>query len=255
MINPEVAALFRRTTPTLSLAVHGNDHVKQELGRCTSEDASRRLLAQALHRITRFEQRSGLSVARVMIAPHGICSRPAMRALADCGFDAACFWMGPDDAADPTLAGWEPADATEEGLPVISRHPLTGSSDDLVFQAYLRKPLILYGHHQDLEGGLERLSEAAMSLSRLGDVRWCPLGEIAATNAAQGLSGAVLRLRLFSRLVAIRVPDGVEKVVVEPTALTGGDTVILSDKEGREAARGAPGTQLSVGAREVEIRL
>jgi hypothetical protein len=191
-----------------------------------------------------------------MIPPHGVCSKPAMRALADCGFFSACFWIDPAHVADPVVAGLQPADDTAEGLPVIARQPFTESLESLALDAYLRRPLVLYGHHRDLAGDPDRLTELAGTLAQLGDVRWCGLGEVAVTNVSRRRAGGVLHLWLHARRVRIRIPDGVEELVVRDADPSELDVVVVSNCNGRELGRADPGLPLEVGNEsEVEVRL
>ena len=46
-------------------------------------------------------------------------------------------------------------------------------------RAFLDHPVVLYGHHEDLAGGLEPLARAAEAVNRLGDVHWMSMGDIA----------------------------------------------------------------------------
>ncbi len=184
--------LFREGQKHLSLCIHGNDHDGPELGRPSSDADALALVAQALRRTTAFERRTGLTVDRVMVPPHERLSEPVARALHACGFDAVCttrpypwvadtperHWLARPPEAGP-LAAWHPVDRVAGGLPVLLRAELGHPREDLALRAFLGQPLILYGHHDLLAGGPDALAEAAAQINRLGDVRWCSLGEIA----------------------------------------------------------------------------
>ena len=68
--HPRAVRLFRDSRQRLSLALHGNDHVKRELQGDLSPERRRSLLAQAIRRAAAFESRNGLPIAKVMIPPH-----------------------------------------------------------------------------------------------------------------------------------------------------------------------------------------
>jgi hypothetical protein len=190
--------LFREGRKHLSLCIHGNDHDGPELGRPTREEDARALIAQALRRTGAFERRTGLSVDRVMVPPHERVSEPVARALRACGFDAVCttrpypwvadtlerHWLARPPEAGP-LAAWGPVDLVAGGLPVLLRAEFNHPREDLALRAFLAQPLILYGHHELLAGGPGALAEAAAQINRLGDVRWCSLGEMARTLAPE----------------------------------------------------------------------
>ena len=82
--------LFRRNPERLSLALHGNNHVGDELARPQDETTAIAIAAQAIRRAKRFEARYGLRMDRVMIPPHGMCSASVAHALGALGFDALC---------------------------------------------------------------------------------------------------------------------------------------------------------------------
>jgi len=67
----KVVDLFSAHKQNVSLMTHGVNHVADELGRGYTEEEALQLLATGLRRITDFESRAGVKVARVMAAPHG----------------------------------------------------------------------------------------------------------------------------------------------------------------------------------------
>ncbi len=188
----EATRIFREGRKHLSLCIHGNDHDGPELGRPTREEDARALVAQALRRTAAFEQRTGLNVDRVMVPPHERLSEPVARALRAFGFDALCttrpypwvadtperHWLARPPEVGP-LAAWGPVDLVAGGLPVLLRAEFDHPREDLALRAFLGQPLILYGHHELLAEGPGALAEAAAQIDRLGDVRWCSLGEMA----------------------------------------------------------------------------
>ncbi len=209
--------LFRRRADRLSLIVHGNDHTKGELLATGHDAAAQPIAAQAVRRIQRFEQRAGLAVDRVMAPPHGLCSQPMTRALGAVGFDALTAihplpWTE-TPPTDPLLAGWRAADFVA-GCPVVPRIPLGSSAADIGLRAFLDHPLIVYGHHEDVAGGLDALAEAAAIVNRLGEVRWTSVGDIVTSNAVRRRSGEHLGVRPFSRRLIVRVDPDVSALVV-----------------------------------------
>ena len=91
-------------------------------------------------------------------------------------------WAERPPASRP-LAGWDPAEFAA-GCAVIPRLHFDSSDADIALRAFLGHPLVFYGHHEDLADGLDPLAEIAARVRRLGEVRWCSLGEIAASNYA-----------------------------------------------------------------------
>jgi hypothetical protein len=210
--------LFRRNPEHLSLVFHGNNHVGQELMRADDGPAALALAAQAMRRAERFESRYGLAMDRVMTPPHGMCSASVARALGEVGFDGICAihplpWAERPPASRP-LAGLEPAEFASD-CAVIPRLHFDSSDADIGLRAFLGHPLVFYGHHEDLSGGLGRLTEIAARVRRLGEPRWCSLGEIAASNYGTRRDGDVLRVRPYANRLRVRRPEGIRELVVE----------------------------------------
>lgn len=229
LTHPGAARLLREGS-AISLCVHGNDHFGGELGRAREPAEAVAVASQALRRIAAFERRTAVPVSRLMVPPHEECSEAMATALARTGFAALTMtrpfpWLSPpplhwlSTSSESALTGWNPADVTSGGLPVLLRHPLADphfSAAELALRAYLDQPLILYGHHDDLAGGLGVLAERSAAVNRLGPVHWGSLETLAAANFRWRLEGDLLRLRPYSRRIAIEVPTEARRVVVEP---------------------------------------
>jgi hypothetical protein len=142
-----------------------------------------------------------------------------VRALGELGYEAICaIHPAPWTAippADRLLAGWSPAEFID-GCVILPRFPLSVWPTEIALRAFLDQPLVLYGHHDDVAGGLEPLAEAAARVNRLGNVRWCSLGELARGNHASTVDGDVLRVRPWARRLRVRVPADVGTIVMEP---------------------------------------
>ena len=250
--HPGAVRALRESRGAVSLLVHGNDHDGGELGRLASEEEGIALAAQALRRIEDFEGRTGIAVDRVMVPPHEQCSEAAVPGLLRCGFEAITMtrpfpwlaqpprpWLARPAGAD-ALVGWNPADFAA-GLPVLLRHPLIErDAPELALRAFLDQPLILYGHHGDVADGLDLLAEAAADVNRLGERRWCSLGEVVAGNFETRIDGARLSVRPFARRVRVAVPADAGELLVElPSAHPGPATERLT-VNGRPAQIGEP---------------
>lgn len=233
LVERRAAALFAQNASTLSLVMHGNDHVARELGRLSTDAEAGPPIAQALRRVAAMERRHGVSVERVMVPPFEACSEAALRTMFRLGIDAACHtlpypWRDPRHATT-ALAGWHSAELVAGGLPVLLRYPLDAPREDLALRALLGQPLILYGHHKDFAQGLDILAQAAAEINALGDVRWGPLGWIARGNYAARQVGETLLVRAHARRIVLDVPAGVRTlrlVVPEPLGGAAGHRVV-----------------------------
>jgi hypothetical protein len=238
---------FRSRSDRLSLVIHGNDHLKRELMQPLDLARALELAAQAVRRVARFEARTGLCVDRVMVPPHGLCSRTMTRALGALGYDALCaihpYPWTERPPRDHLLAGWAPT-AFLAGCAMLPRFPLHCSSAETALRAFLDQPLVLYGHHDDLAGGLEPLVEAARNVNRLGEVQWMSLGDIAASSYDIRVEGATAVIRPWGRRVRVALPAGVTDLVVEAPAMTGADAAL----RGWRPAASAMAAPLAFGA-------
>jgi hypothetical protein len=219
MVHPGARAAFARHPDQLSLIIHGNEHVRGELARRRSDGNALALSRQALARATALERRARVPVGRIMAPPHGVCSEQMGRALLQSGFEALTIsraypWLE-HPPADRPLAGWRPVEFVAGGLPVIERRPLRASPAELAILAYLDHPLIVFGHHDDVADGPERLREIRDQLAPLGAIRWNSIERLARCNFATSQEQGTLRVRLYSRRVELDVPEGVECLIVE----------------------------------------
>jgi hypothetical protein len=217
-LESRTVALMRESPRALSLLIHGNDHVARELGRLSSDRQAEAAMAQALRRVAALERRCGLSVARVMAPPHGVCSEAALRAMFRLGFEAACIsrpypWRDGLPAPSP-LTGWRPAELVAGGIPVAPRQSLSAPREDLVFRALLGQPLILHGHHNDFADGLDLLAQTAAYINDLGEVRWGPLDGVAGGGYATRRVGDTLLVQMYGRRVSVDVPEGIDTLRV-----------------------------------------
>ena len=214
------AEIFRQNSRRLSLTVHGNNHTRYELAQKYTNDERLALLSQANQRIKKLERRTGLSVSRVMIPPHGACSDQMLAVLPLQGFDGACISSGSlrfhnRGQAWTRTVGFSPSEVIH-GCPVMPRWGLKGPTENiLLLAAFLGQPLILRGHHQDLKEGLEVLDKAARFINGLGRVFWSNLSDIMRVNYEWRVQGEVCHVRPRSREVTVSVPDRVNRVIVD----------------------------------------
>jgi hypothetical protein len=222
-------SLVKDNPTSLSLLMHGNDHRARELARLDHDATAEAVVAQALRRTVAFERRTGVPVQRVMVPPHEVCSKAALRAMFRLGLDGACIgqrypWRTGATAPDVwPMTKWFPADVVE-GLPILPRCSIVHARDDLALRALLGQPLILYGHHGDLADGLDLLEQAAAHVNALGDVHWSPLGEIARRNVLERREGDAMIVQLHSRSTTLTVPEDVSTLECTVVAPQGGRT-------------------------------
>lgn len=216
--------LFRRESGVLSLLMHGNDHAGAELLQPTASSQRERLLAQALRRVARFEQATGLTVARVMAPPHGGFDPQVAATLVRLGYEALCVSRASLTACNPACRwpasfGRGVVEWIEPGLPVIPRHALVPDNGEaLRLAAFLHQPMIPHGHHRDCAAGLDALERTAGLINSLGEVQWCDLRTLARSNYETRREGDTLLVRMLARRVSLPAlaPDVRRLVVIRP---------------------------------------
>jgi hypothetical protein len=219
-VNQAAARIFRGNARRLSLLAHGNHHLRRELAQPLGESLARSLVAQSLQRLRRLEAKSGLRVPRVMTAPHEACCDNMAKHLLQGGYEAAAISLDAVIMHNPHIQwppefGLQPAEFFTGGLPVLPRFPLSDDCEvDVLLSAYAGQPIIPVGHHQDLKHGVDLLNRVASLINGLGAVEWCDMRQMARTNIKSRIRGSAMEIRMFARCIDVRVPAGVEEIVV-----------------------------------------
>jgi hypothetical protein len=239
-VHRPTAALFRENQDRLSLLIHGNDHTYAELARDYVNGDSLALAAQALRRIEKLEQRSGLEVSRVMAAPHGGCSAQMADSLAQVGFEAATIsrWslMNYNRTKWYSTIGFNIAEILGDAFPIIPRFKMAYEREvDIYLAALLEKPIIVVGHHDDLKGGLGIMADFAQRINSVGEVSWVDMKEMARSNFCVRTEGDSLHIKMYSRRIQVTVPEGITKVVVHRPWLGKGQSEQLQWRVNRGA--------------------
>jgi hypothetical protein len=239
-VHSPTAFLFRKNQDKLSLLIHGNDHVPDELSQPYSEEGLKGLLRQSLDRISKLERRSKLSVSKVMTPPHGACSEQCLSAMAKLGFEAACISSGSliyhNKGAEWTRRiGMETCDLIAE-LPVFQRFALSKTcQNNILLSAFLHQPIIPRGHHIDVADGYQMLNDAASFINDLGNVVWSDLKTIARSQYESMVEGNRLFIRMLTHRIEVGIPEDITLLRVEQPAPNAGRRMLIStpDVEGR----------------------
>ncbi|MGH9469397.1 MAG: hypothetical protein ACRD1N_03525 [Terriglobia bacterium] len=216
---PKAVELFQRHSRWLSLLIHGNDHVRNELSRDLDETEALRVVAQALARIARFERRTGLNVARVVAAPHGACAEYMMAQMLRFPLQGACISVPSVlrwnlRTSWPASFGLQPASIMAGGFPVVHRFNLRHGLLPARFAAFLGQPIVPYGHHQDCAAGLGRLAEIADAVNSWGPTEWCGFDALFGGLCRTRREGELLHVEVWGRHAEVEIPTGVSQVVL-----------------------------------------
>ncbi|MEK7780127.1 MAG: hypothetical protein AAB370_01340 [Verrucomicrobiota bacterium] len=223
------AKIFRENPRRLSLLVHGNNHVHQELLQNYTPEDRVFLLRQALQRIEQLEAAAKVGVSRAMAAPHGACSEEMLAELPKCGFVGATISHGSLRAHNRSRPwvkslGYRPAEIIK-GCAVMPRWRLASNAHNtILLAAYLRQPIILVGHHGDLKAGLELLDGLAGFINSLGTVAWLDTAELAEINYRWRMEDDVFRLQPLGSRVRVKIPNGTKSLIVDHGGQVGWQT-------------------------------
>lgn len=225
----KAADAFRSHPDRISLLLHGNDHTYAELARLRSPGMDRQVAAQAVTRISRFEQRTGVRVRRTMAAPHGACSNEMMAAMLDVGIEGLFCSPWSLRLWDPSRAwtplGLRPAEIVG-GFPVFPRFRFSSGCDgSAALCSLLGQPIVPVGHHQDLRDGADLLDHIAQGINGIPNVTWGDTESLARSNYITRIrpGDQVMHVIPYSTSIRIRIPEGISSVSLhEAGELTAG---------------------------------
>ena len=220
------AELFRNHGKHLSLLVHGNNHLSQELLRFSSEQTAITEMGQAMNRTLRLEKKSGVEISKVVAAPHGACSEQTLGVLARLGYEAACISPG-SLYSHNSQAVWTKRIGTAlaeviRGLPVIPRLRMSlDNTNAILLAAYFDQAIIPVGHHQEARDGLKMIEALASFINSLGPVQWLDMKDISRGNFHTKTAGDTLHVNTFSRHFNLAIPQGITNIRIERPCWTG----------------------------------
>jgi hypothetical protein len=217
--SPEMAAFARENARWLSLVIHGVDHLYHEFEAEVTPDEAQQTLAQGLARMAAHEQATGVEHARAMTFPHGRCNLVWLAAMRRVGLDAAirrAFPFSEEQVEFGMLHEMLPAETSFHSFPVLNRFNAAEGKERLLFQAWLKKPLIVYSHHDFFREGLDLTFEITDYLNRHVHPSWESIASIVAGNYQVRATAGGTALRAFSN--RIRLPDDNPVTVLKPAA-------------------------------------
>ncbi|MGH9327563.1 MAG: hypothetical protein ACRD2B_12890 [Terriglobia bacterium] len=258
---PDAVQLFHKHQRHLSLLIHGNNHVRNELSRDYAGEEALQVLAQALTRTARLERITGLRVSRVVVAPHSACTESVMGQMLRLPLEGACISV-------PALLHWNPLTSwplsfgllpvsfMAGSFPVIDRFRFRNGLFRARLAALLGQPIIPYGHHQDCAEGLGPLAEIADAVNSWGRTNWTDLESILGAYYRTRRDGSLLHVEMWSRRVRVSIPPDVSHLAVHaaPGVECGGLVEVTADQNfaGAQACaleipfRVAPSTMIEV---------
>jgi hypothetical protein len=190
---PGVVSLIASHPDRYSLCIHGNDHVHQEFGPVASHPLEKQTadLRQAVARMERFRQLTGLPYDRIMVFPHSIAPTPTLAELKKANYLATANSLNVPSDAEPGLGVNSVLRTTTleyANFPSMRRYSAEAeiAEPQLAIDAFLGNPILLYGHQGFFANGLGAFDSSADLVNRIAPhTEWRSLGYIAAHSYLQ----------------------------------------------------------------------
>jgi len=184
--DPAVVALFRAHPDFYSICVHGDNHDHQEFGSFRIRPLHGQIydMKQALARMAKFGQLTGLPWDPVMVFPHKISPVETLAFLKRYNYwstvNGEFVPLDTQPPATPTF-GMRPATLDFADFPVLRRysaeHPIP--DDYLKIDAFLGNPMLFYSHEAYFAHGIDAFDTLADTVNRFQpDTEWRNLGYI-----------------------------------------------------------------------------
>lgn len=217
----EVVELIRSHPERYSISVHGNNHTHQEFGdygRSSLQEQTANI-EQAVARMDRFHESTGIPYDRFMIFPHAVAPEATFAALKSFDFMGTANSLnvpsGSSRPSDPTFL-LRPFTLDYGNLLSLFRYSAEGyiPRTEIAVQAFLDNPVLFYGHEKLFDDGITRFNEVADLVNQIQpDTQWKSLGDISRhlylvrRNDEGGFD-----VRMFSNEMALRNPTQADTV-------------------------------------------
>jgi hypothetical protein len=215
-VNRKAASVFRENAEHISILIHGINHTKNELASSDDPSEMQRQLAIGLERIDDFERRSGISVCKVMVPPHGALSVAVANTMGTLAYEAGCVSYGSLLHWNPN-AKWAPDFGFApgqflgpSGFPVV--HRVTLDEVDVRLCAFLDHPIVITSHHYDLSSGMEKFQNLSRIINSFGPISWTNLRVISRSNYLTSKQGKTLQVRPYTKKINLSIPNDVSQL-------------------------------------------
>ena len=190
---PEVVSLFRDHPDRFSICIHGNNHDHYEFYKYKTDfgdpwpakplKIQRPNIEQALARMDKFQNLTGLPYDRVMVFPHGIAPAETLGVLKKYNFLATVnsgnVPLGSQKPSDPFF-DFRKVTLQFENFPSINRFSAKKVKDyDIFIDLFLDNPILYYCHQDFFEKGIDAFNSIAGTVNSIQpDIVWQSLGNV-----------------------------------------------------------------------------
>jgi len=182
----EVVSIFRNHQDKYSIAVHGDNHDHKEFTNYEIKSLDHQIanLKQALIRMDRFHDLTGITYDKVMIFPHSIAPEKTLEALKKYNYLATVNSMKSPMDSIPTASladDLRTVTMSYAGFPSIQRistsTPITEAY--IAINQFLGNPLLFYNHSEYFSNGIDAFDSIVDRVNkREPRTEWIGLGDI-----------------------------------------------------------------------------
>lgn len=184
---PNVVSLIRSHPDRFSIVVHGNNHDHQEFNAYSAKPLAGQIydIKQALARMERFKDLTGIPYDRVMVWPHEVVPPVGtLAALKEHGFlanvNAQVIPISDKEPPDP-LFPWHSGTLAFANFLTIERVPVSAPllESRIAIDDFLGNPSLFYAHEDLFAGGSSAFNDIAALVNHIApDTKWESLGDI-----------------------------------------------------------------------------
>jgi hypothetical protein len=215
-----VATFMYEHRKYMSLVLHGVEHLKLEFDREVDIDTAVATLRDGLRRMRIHHETTGVSFSPAMTFPYGECNSTWLEAMRRTGFQATFgtrtfSFNSETDMADSVetanddfLYGMYPAEMTFQGFPIVDRFEAEEPKEDLLFHAWLGKPIVVCAHHDFFRHGMGPTLAVTDFLDRQVSPTWGNVESILNQNFQCKRSGQMREVRMFSNTITVATDGG-----------------------------------------------
>ena len=198
-----------------SVCIHGNNHTHREFGGYGDAPLKEQTanLRQAVARMEKFRELTGISYDRFMIFPHAVAPESTFAALRASDFlgtaNSQNVPAGSSMPANPIFL-LRPYTLDYANFLSMFRYSAEGpiSRMEIAIQSFLGNPLLFYGHEKLFDNGIGGFNKTADLVNQIQpDTQWKSLGEIARhLYLVRRREDGELDVRMLSNEMALRNP-------------------------------------------------
>lgn len=188
----EVISMFKNHPRRFSICIHGNNHDHREFCKYETKpnsilserffDAQEVNIKQALARMEKFKDLTGIPYDKVMVFPHGIGPARTLGLLKKYNFLATVNAGNvPLDSIEPEdpFFRLRPVTLQFENFPSLNRYTPKRTKIDIAIDLFLDNPILFYVHHDFFRKGIDVFNETATMLNNIKpNIHWKSLGYI-----------------------------------------------------------------------------